>query len=372
MVDRMKTLLSFLIASRLALASYYPLPTSAVVVGSDADNQPLAATTTGTGTTVDLQTSPALTTPSFATAYGGSAVGSTMSLQGTSSGSPSAAYLFLQPNAQFTQVGSSVVPAAQLEINGNTVASPGTLGTSPILHIVGANATQPGVMIDAFGSATTTLFTVRAAGGTAASPAALAPPSDIFQFTGYGWDGSGNWANSVALEFIPTQTWTSTAHGTRMIFEITPNNSTTITGKLVLDQDGQLYATNLVNSTAATTGTLCYTTPGSGPFHGLINYDGTNTCLVSSRRFKHSIRPLRLSGLSLVDRFRPVSFRYNHEPETPHYGLIAEDVARIDPTLVGFKENLPYSLREMDIVAVMIRAIQELSAKVNRLERRAQ
>lgn len=64
----MKRLFLVLLLASVGRASYFPFPASAVVIGTNANGFPIAATTTGSGTTVPLATSPSLTTPSLGVA----------------------------------------------------------------------------------------------------------------------------------------------------------------------------------------------------------------------------------------------------------------------------------------------------------------
>jgi uncharacterized protein YlxW (UPF0749 family) len=58
---------------------------------------------------------------------------------------------------------------------------------------------------------------------------------------------------------------------------------------------------------------------------------------VSSRRYKHDIKPLEKASEALY-ALKPVSFRYNKEydaTQTLAFGLLAEEVAEVAPDLVG-------------------------------------
>jgi trimeric autotransporter adhesin len=58
---------------------------------------------------------------------------------------------------------------------------------------------------------------------------------------------------------------------------------------------------------------------------------------VSSRRYKHDIKPMRETS-EMLYALKPVSFRYNKEYDTTQtlaFGLIAEEVAEVYPDLVG-------------------------------------
>lgn len=114
-------------------------------------------------------------------------------------------------------------------------------------------------------------------------------------------------------------------------------------------------------------------------------------CLASSERFKQNITPLN-NSLSEIMKFNPVSFFYKPEfngplQTNPNYngpqvGLIAEQVQKIDPRLVvvetatstdGSIINLPgqaAGVRYENIVAIIIKAIQELENKIEDIVKR--
>lgn len=93
------------------------------------------------------------------------------------------------------------------------------------------------------------------------------------------------------------------------------------------------------------------------------------TCAASSRKYKHDIESLPDGALNFVDRLRPVSFARN-EDNRKDVGLIAEEVAEVEPRLVRFDavtgdaEAVQYE----NSVAYAFKAIQELNVKVKRLE----
>lgn len=129
----------------------------------------------------------------------------------------------------------------------------------------------------------------------------------------------------------------------------------------------------LALSNAATTSAVCISQTTSG-----LSYDGAiGTCNTSTMRVKHDIRPLSETvphPLEAVLRMRPDSFFYNADQHVPgqQLGLIAEDLAAIDPRLVGYDDGgLPNSIRFLGpLHAYEIGAIQELNARVDALERR--
>ena len=69
-----------------------------------------------------------------------------------------------------------------------------------------------------------------------------------------------------------------------------------------------------------------------------VNSDGKLGAQVSSRRFKDDIKPINQAS-EAIHHLRPVSFRYKAEVEPTRpigFGLIAEEVEKINPDLVSY------------------------------------
>jgi hypothetical protein len=95
------------------------VPLSATVLGSNSGSQLIAVSTTGSGTTAVLGTSPTFTTSiTSPVVYGGLAAGSTLTLDGTSNGSPSDAYVLLNPSGQGNVGIGTVTPHSKLAVVG--------------------------------------------------------------------------------------------------------------------------------------------------------------------------------------------------------------------------------------------------------------
>lgn len=154
-------------------------------------------------------------------------------------------------------------------------------------------------------------------------------------------------------------------------WEITPSTvvggGTYTTPSISGNQAGAIFMPGLAASSAATTGTLCWTT-GTG----LVNVDTTVACLASTRKVKQDIEPLDI-GLGAVLRMQPVSYdlkpEFNPEHLGRQVGLVAEDVALIDPRLVAVDDKgEPRGVRYMQLTAVLVRSIQELNLKLSIVE----
>ena len=88
-----------------------------------------------------------------------------------------------------------------------------------------------------------------------------------------------------------------------------------------------------------------------------VNADGKLGAQVSSRRFKEDIKPMDKSSEAVL-ALKPVTFRYKKEVDSdriPQYGLVAEDVEKINPDLVlRDKEGKPYTVRYDQVNAMLL------------------
>src|SRR4029077_5682900 len=75
----------------------------------------------------------------------------------------------------------------------------------------------------------------------------------------------------------------------------------------------------------------------------------------SSRRYKTDVKPLEKASESILS-LKPVSFRYKvHKASTPNFGLIAEEVAEVNPDLVIYdSDGKPYTVRYDAVNAMLL------------------
>jgi hypothetical protein len=92
----------------------------------------------------------------------------------------------------------------------------------------------------------------------------------------------------------------------------------------------------------------------------------------SSRRFKKDIATMERASEAILS-LRPVTFHYKTDTKgAPQFGLIAEEVAKVNPALVlPDKEGKPYTVRYDQVNAMLLneflkehRRVQELEATV--------
>ncbi len=100
-----------------------------------------------------------------------------------------------------------------------------------------------------------------------------------------------------------------------------------------------------------------------------IDDQGKIGYLSSSRRYKRAIRPMEDPGW--LYRLRPVNFVYKDDPRgRMQYGLIAEEVAKVNPLFVSYDgKGRPETVAYDKLITPMLKALQEQQAEIERLKR---
>src|SRR6266480_5520146 len=96
-----------------------------------------------------------------------------------------------------------------------------------------------------------------------------------------------------------------------------------------------------------------------------IGSDNKLGTVVSSRRFKHDIKPMDKASEAVL-ALKPVTFHYKSDTtNTPRIGLVAEDVAEVSPALViPDKEGKPLSVRYEDVNVMLLNEFLKEHKKV--------
>src|SRR5439155_15095930 len=87
----------------------------------------------------------------------------------------------------------------------------------------------------------------------------------------------------------------------------------------------------------------------------LVDSAGQLGTASSSRRYKTDIKPIDKASECILG-LKPVSFRYKvHKDCTPQFGLIAEEVAEVNPDLVIYdRDGKPYTVRYDQVNAMLL------------------
>ncbi|CAN5372718.1 hypothetical protein BH20VER3_BH20VER3_12720 [soil metagenome] len=103
----------------------------------------------------------------------------------------------------------------------------------------------------------------------------------------------------------------------------------------------------------------------------VVDADGRLGTITSSRRFKKEIAPMGDESSSLL-ALNPVTFRYDEElnpPGIPQFGLIAEEVEKINPSLVARDlEGKAYTVRYEAVNAMLLNEFLKQHKRVGELE----
>ena len=117
-----------------------------------------------------------------------------------------------------------------------------------------------------------------------------------------------------------------------------------------VDLNTQVYANNI----------------GGDTFRNLnIRSDGRLGVDTSSKRYKKNIKDI--SDISWIYDLRPVDFEWK-ETNKKDWGLIAEEVLEVNPRIVGIENEVPEWVDYKKLIPILLKAVQELSAKVEALE----
>ena len=94
---------------------------------------------------------------------------------------------------------------------------------------------------------------------------------------------------------------------------------------------------------------------------------------ISDRRYKHNIEVSTVSGLDVIQKLKTYSYRkeYDGKIEDISCGIMAQDVQKYVPEAFYENPDGAYSYRTFELVPYLIKAIQELNQKIEKLEKTA-
>lgn len=94
---------------------------------------------------------------------------------------------------------------------------------------------------------------------------------------------------------------------------------------------------------------------------------------ISDRRYKSNIEDSTVSGLDVIENLKTYSYRkeYDGKIEDISCGIMAQDVQKYVPEAFYENPDGAYSYRTFELVPYLIKAIQELNQKIQKLEKTA-
>src|SRR5262249_29357072 len=180
--------------------------------------------------------------------------------------------------------------------------------------------------------------------------------------------GAGNTAIGV-LALINNNGGGNVGVGANAGFNATSGNDNVYIGTDVdgvAGESGHTYIRNINTTSVSGGGTDTVTVDLTT---GLLGH------LSSSRRFKEDIQPMNNASETLY-RLKPVTYRYKKEidhTQTPAFGLIAEDVAEVNPALVAHDaKGQPESVHYEMVNAMLLNEFLKAHHKIEEQDHRAQ
>lgn len=167
-------------------------------------------------------------------------------------------------------------------------------------------------------------------------------------------------------------------------------------GKMYCYNTAEFWNTPVIHGNLRVTGHIYYNNENSGKTGHWIhsskysNFEPSNNYLylyysgsgydwipmnkeISDRRYKHNIEASTVSGIDVVESLKTYSYRkeYDGKIEDISCGIMAQDVQKHAPEAFFENPDGAYSYRTFELVPYLIKAIQELNQKIQKLEKTA-
>jgi hypothetical protein len=197
-----------------------------------------------------------------------------------------------------------------------------------------------------------------------------------FQALASNIDGNGNTANGKSALSSNTSGLGNTALGFQALLNNTGGSANTAiganAGSNVMTATGVICIGNI----GADVGDTCFignirgvTTQNGDALPVLIDSAGQLGTMSSSLRFKTRIEPMSETSESIL-ALKPVTFQYKNDATgTPQFGLIAEEVAEVNPNLVVRDKNGEiYTVRYDAVNAMLLNEFLKEHCKVQEQE----
>lgn len=85
----------------------------------------------------------------------------------------------------------------------------------------------------------------------------------------------------------------------------------------------------------------------------------------SDERLKENIKDTAVNGLDIVNRLKLRQFDWKSDGVHQNLGFIAQEVNEVNSTFMGTKENGYHTVKTVEMIPYLVKAVQELTAQVN-------
>ena len=198
-------------------------------------------------------------------------------------------------------------------------------------------------------------------------------------------NGAGSWGKT-ALWVNWGTTWDTPGNHAWFVKE---------SGEMYCYNKARFWNTPVINGNLRVTGYIYYDNENSGkhgywisspkyssiePYSGYLYlyYSGGGSDWIpmnkeiSDRRYKSNIQDSTVSGLDVIEKLKTYSYRkeYDGKIEDISCGIMAQDVQKYVPEAFYENPDGAYSYRTFELVPYLIKAIQELNQKIQKLEKK--
>jgi len=254
------------------------------------------------------------------------------------------------------------------------------VGTGTLLYNIGDQNTQDGIRNTAIGAAallSNTTGSTNTASGSMALFSNTSGGANTASGEGalYGnTAGSGNTANGTQALYNNTEGGGNTAMGDAALYNNTTGNSNVAVGDLAgysvtTASDVTCIGANVLGANVSDTTWIGHvygvTTQSGTTLPVIVSSDGQLGTVASSKRYKKDIANMGNASDAILS-LRPVTFHYKTDTAgTPQFGLIAEEVANVNPALVLLdKKGKPYTVRYDAVNAMLLNEFLKEHKKV--------
>ena len=269
--------------------------------------------------------------------------------------------------------GLGVVEASSklvINANPNATIQPATPITNTTVHVHSNNGTGQTVLLDSYGGTVSagsysitnsSAIGLRRSNGTSAAVEAVKVNDYLGVVGAQGHNGTAYTTNRASVSFQASEAWTSSANGTKIVFQVTPAGSvTSVTGVSILsdktlDCQGNVTVTN--NITAG----------------GTIRANGDVVAFYTSDRdLKTNIQTID-NALNKVMSLDGVTFNWNalatdKDQNVREAGVIAQQVKEALPEAVTTRDNGYLAVRYEQLVPLLLEAIKDLKKEIDSLK----
>lgn len=247
----------------------------------------------------------------------------------------------IKPSSGYMAINKSSEPLCRLEINGSTNAGrnlvPPTEDT--VLQVHGDVAVKPRLLIDSYGgnNANSSVLTFRR---TTASTSAVQIGNVLGSLTARGWTGAAFSGDTAEIRFVCSQSWSTTANGTRIEFLTNTDFTTQPVVKAVIHQNGDLEVKG-----------------------DIIGFS------LSDQRLKENIEVID-SPLEKLHQLQGFTFNWNKNVlgknfKTRHAGVNAQQVLTVLPEAVTVREDGYFGVDYEKLVPLLVEAVKQLSNELS-------